>query len=73
MDRIALDHLTRVCGGADNPSEYARCVERVVAGEQARLPSTRPWWNPLATDTNSAPRATATLDRIRRECGKPPG
>jgi hypothetical protein len=76
---IGLDLLARVRGGAAvaqrqlHPTEYARCVDRVVAGERAQQPSTAPWWNPFATDNNESPRAKATLDRVRNECGLPPG
>jgi hypothetical protein len=73
MTSIGLDQLSDVCGAATrSQTAYAQCSERVIANERNRLPSTRPWWNPLATDGNEPARAKATLDRVRTECGLPP-
>ena len=83
---IDLDLLATVIGAGDNTTEinagpfqyrssttdYATCVGAVQGATRAQYPDTRPWYNPLATDTNAGPRAQATMDNIRTTCGPAP-
>ena len=86
MIEIDLDALAGVNGGerstqtvttplaavTQSDTNYKRCVDEVVRQTAVQYPSTKPWWNPFATDTNEVPRAVATMDNMRATCGLPP-
>jgi hypothetical protein len=87
MTPILTDLLDLVTGGGNSTSrigvpgasysssttDYKRCVDTVVAQTAAQYPSTKPWYNPFATDTNAGPRGAATIANMRSTCGLPPG
>lgn len=57
---------------SSSQSDYAKCVDTVRDNTAAQYPSTKPWYNPFATDTNAAPRGAATIENMRKTCGLPP-
>ncbi len=86
MRELASALLEHVLGGANSTTtteaplyrrststtDYARCVDQVVRSTAEQYPSTKPWYNPFATDTNAEPRGHATIDNMRSTCGLPP-
>jgi hypothetical protein len=83
---IDRDELAAVAGGetsqqsvnaglvsvSSTRTNYATCIENVKEQTAQQYPSTRPWYNPFATDTNAGPRAQATMQNMRDVCGLPP-
>jgi hypothetical protein len=86
MRVLELEDLAGVSGGeqsttsfrapgvsySSSQSDYAKCVDTVVRETAAAYPSTRPFYNPFAADTNAGPRAAETVRRMRQTCGLPP-
>ena len=87
MTTIELELLAGVAGGAGTnsstlrvgpfsatrtQSDYRYCVDTIKEATAQQYPSTKPWWNPFATDRNASPRAKATIDNIGATCGPPP-
>lgn len=54
-------------------TDYAKCVETVLAEAPREVPSTTSSWNPFGSDANEGQRERNTLDRLKKTCGKPPG
>lgn len=86
MTEIDLDLLATVTGAGTNTDEvsvgpitarssqtdYQVCTRAVQDATRAQYPDTRPWYNPLATDTNLGRRGQATMENLRSICGPPP-
>lgn len=53
-------------------TDYARCVETVLAQAPREVPSTKSPWNPFGTDANAGRRDRNTIERLRSTCGLPP-
>ena len=71
-DTSGHDVSTPIFSASNRQTDYSRCIDTVRSQTAQQYPSTRPWYNPFATDTNAGPRAQATMDNMRKYCGLPP-
>lgn len=63
---------TPIFSASNRQTDYSKCLDTVKSETAQQYPSTRPWYNPFATDTNAGPRAKATMENMRNVCGLPP-
>lgn len=86
MRSVSRTELTTVVGAGESSTtirgpgfsytstktDYQACVDATTRSTAAQYPSTNPWWKFWGTDANAGPRAAATLDNLRTNCGPPP-